>query len=181
MKKLMVAALVATLGIAASAANCNWSSYATTADMAAGLDGSYWLVALGTDTGASSGFVVKQDGTYDFGAYSVVDSGTMQSSTYGATSGTLTGLTEADNSTYYALVVWDGVTGADGKYGVAEGMIEGIVANPPSDAKLISFDNSGMGMGLTMATLDTQAVPEPTSGLLLLLGVAGLALRRRRA
>ncbi|MCR5413849.1 MAG: PEP-CTERM sorting domain-containing protein, partial [Kiritimatiellae bacterium] len=33
----------------------------------------------------------------------------------------------------------------------------------------------------TAGNFKTAAVPEPTSGLLMLLGVAGLALRRRRA
>ena len=42
-----------------------------------------------------------------------------------------------------------------------------------------SFSRTGAVIGLTGDF--TQAVPEPTSGLLLLLGVAGLALRRRRA
>ena len=37
------------------------------------------------------------------------------------------------------------------------------------------------GAGTTATAWSTAAVPEPTSGLLMLLGMAGLALRRRRA
>jgi hypothetical protein len=47
-----------------------------------------------------------------------------------------------------------------------------------SDTATIQFGNMAAA---TQNTSNWQSVPEPTSGLLLLLGVAGLALRRKRA
>ena len=57
------------------------------------------------------------------------------------------------------------------------------------DAKTVSFTSSTGAKGLSFGSQATgstasgawTAVPEPTSGLLMLLGMAGLALRRRRA
>ena len=44
-----------------------------------------------------------------------------------------------------------------------------------------SVQGKGSAASIISNVADWQTVPEPTSGLLLLLGVAGLALRRRRA
>ena len=185
MKKLMITVAIVCASVFAHGAACDWSSYAVTEDMSAGLaGGKYWLVALGSSASGLNDLKVKQDGTVDFGTYSTVDSGSITDPTMGGIAGTITGLSQSNNGDYYALVIWDGVTGAGGYYGKASGVIAGIQDDPPVGADPIAFDNSGMNYGIMTATIATepaQPVPEPTSGLLLLIGVAGLALRRRRA
>ena len=75
-----------------------------------------------------------------------------------------------ENGKYIAVVAYAGGEGEDDMFRVFESMASGGV---------LEFDpayGSGSAGAWTQA-----AVPEPTSGLLLLLGVAGLALRRKRA
>ena len=180
MKKLIMLIAIVCASAFAHAANCDWSTFAYDSSMVTALEGgTYWIVSLGaSDTGLDS-LKVKSDGTTDFGSYTQIATGTIPSGTYGQIAGTITGLSAANNSSYYAIVVWDGAS--DGYYGVASGMVQGIVDTPPTDALTITFDNSGLGYGATLANSAVVAVPEPTSGLLMLVGLAGLALRRRRA
>ena len=194
MKKLMMAAAVAMLGIAANAATCSWDtgwvyavdqdhpSYAGDGEGGYPFTGKYWVISY-TDAADisvdASGNVSGATGYYTAGGATGVsiDGANNQG-------GTIEGLSSIDNGTKLGFVLF--YDGTDGKYwGLAEGAIAGIVDPDPSksiagsNANPVTFDNDGMGQ--VIAATKIEAVPEPTSGLLLLLGVAGLALRRRRA
>ena len=176
----MIATAIVCAAAFAHGALCNWNTYAYDSAMATSLDGgTYWIVSLGASADALAGITVNGNGEISLGTATQVDTGAIPSGTYGAIGGTISGLSAADNGSYYGIVVWDGVV--DGFYGKASGVVSGIVDAPPTDGTTIAFDNTGLGYGATLATIQTEPVPEPTSGLLMLLGMAGLALRRRRA
>ena len=188
MKKLMIAAAIVCAAVMGQAAQINWDvdwAYSNDGKGINTFDGpgemSYWIVnmvgsedisGLAVDT---TGALVNKDN------YAILATGTITES---ASESTPKGGIVA-NGNYLAMVIYD----ADNSlWGVSDAtLVTGIVDEPLMAGSLVGrvFQNDG---GLNpdetpymVANQALQAVPEPTSGLLLLLGVAGLALRRRRA
>lgn len=188
----MVVAAVAMLGIAANAASCSWKTewlYAideshATYQGTANFTGKYWvLMGDFSDITVNASGVLSANGTFDY----VNSSGSTGNAVdvSGGLSSKINDLTAADNGANIALVIFYDQEG--GYYGFDTDVIAGIVDPNPgagitgADATPVTFSTSfGDGMYLMGATTPA-AVPEPTTGLLMLLGMAGLALRRRRA
>ena len=181
MKKLMIAAAATLLGIAANAASCNWeikSDWVSADDenplvaqvyafdaLAYSLD-TISAALANNDTSVLANALasgeVDGDGAFLFSGKNISDDGATPP--YAKVYNILIANDSADKAFFYAT---------DTK---SVKLTDAVLAGQANFAwDEISTGEVG-GAGWT-----AMAAPEPTSGLLLLLGVAGLALRRRRA
>ena len=177
MKKLMLAlAAVAVAGVA-NAASVNWQYYTNST-----YEGDTVYILKSYDASKTYSLAELSTAAADSDTIQKVVSGR---NTYYRAGGanyehTIGWDSDADggkNITFYQVLVHDGKYFAYEASGTTWG---GQVAEPANASGIGSA--SAFATAVSSATWTTPAaVPEPTSGLLMLLGVAGLALRRRRA
>ena len=209
MKKLMIAACAVALAAGAQAAAVTWNwtgvcnnGYLNSGDSSVTYDGKaaqagtmYLFNALATD---KAGATINQQyvltaflGGSDISAIGAIDSYTT---TDGKMSTAAKKTLAADYSTFAPVRSDGGKDYADVFYAMVVGdnvFVSDMLSAQIQTAKDTNIAASTMGTqsakfkgdaskGFTAGGWYTMSVPEPTSGLLMLLGVAGLALRRGR-
>ncbi len=194
MKKLIIAAFAVACAAVAQAATVQWSSGAlyTAASATGGWSStlvnqanpqalvtmSVYLVSESTYTTVSA---MTQENMYKWAA--------KQTATYTAqnknpSTGTIIGAATVSDSTLAASTTYYSILTAEYTDATLEKdfyMAAAVVAvTPASGQKNVQNIFGGASTLATGGVRDWQPVPEPTSGLLMLLGMAGLALRRKQ-
>lgn len=185
MKKLMILAAAVVATVAANAAAITWGSgtvYLSDGTTKAGKDAVTAYLFL-IDSSTYGTFAANTTGkAMSDAVYAAYGSDLASASANKAT--TAKGIVNiadptayANGDTAYAAILY--VNGDNYMGNVATyTLTSDLDATVGSLSVVLGGD---IGGGSTTTAWSTAAVPEPTSGLLMLLGMAGLALRRRRA
>ena len=183
MKKLMIAVAAVAMGFAASASSVTWSGntsqYTGVSKYNAYLiNAANYATADAAVSALMNGTMAAADIWYTKENISAANSKVGVS----VSNKTASGSAAPDGALNdKAFSVWSIILdGTIGKEGTAKHYFSMTGDDPFSDTAS-SAGLAKVALGDTSAKSTWQSVPEPTSGLLLLLGVAGLALRRRRA
>ena len=179
MKKIILLAAVALSAMFASAASMDWKVVTGVTDLKV-----YIVSALADD-----GFTSEADiSNYLFGTEgntATTKSNGRGSAAYKGSSGTVGGIADAleGSQSFYAVVV-----SADGKgYWAMQGSGEVYTTATEPVQGVVDMTSTVAGSYTEWQTEQPvvpgpgENVPEPTSGLLMLIGAAGLALRRKNA
>ena len=180
MKKLIIVAVAAMVGIAANAAAVDWKTTTGLYDGTGGTTTQSGTAYLVLSTYSQATLLADLRDGKDFAT--LMSANSIQSGTLGS------------NGKFAAAVSFDYGSGGDTLSAYTAVLVgDNVYLSATKSTELMDVGSATLGFTLGTnsknAPLDTtfsaagwySAVPEPTSGLLFLLGVAGLALKRKRA
>lgn len=177
MKKLVMFCLCVAMSVALHAATANWSVTKVyqpgTETAASGYIG--YLFEVSSSITIENVTAAINDGSF---ATTYASSALANGATTSTGSLIKTGLGSYDASSgtvSWFTVIFDAGSVSEANNYIVTGTASQTFTSA-TGAKAASFTNIG-----TTYTWNSMAVPEPTSGLLMLIGLAGLALRRRRS
>ena len=184
MKKLIIASIAAAVGLAVNAATVDWQLAITggsTSGAYAGytaylVNASAWDAAKISAAIFTDSSIVLDSTTFNAGTGKGSKTYTtlVDSTTAGTRSVDVSSLSEGSKMGVY-YVILNTNKNPNEYYTISDTLTGRAATGEISLGSNISIANS------TLSTATWTAVPEPTSGLLMLLGMAGLALRRKRA
>ncbi len=166
MKKIMIIAVLMVASVIANAATFQWKASNLYA-----YDGKNKL-----SVGSTVSLYAALEGTSTYSlvsTYTVTTAGSVSTTTSGFD---IAGSNIRDSYTFYFSYEDAGYTFSSLDIGVTK-----TGAVPETGTTTLAFGNMATATQTASNWKGGENVPEPTSGLLLLLGMAGLALRRKRA
>ena len=180
MKKLIIAAAMVCAAAFAQAATVNWGIGGVKADGGAAPTAGWAVMAFYTEVGAGSSAIEaainsKTAGSLAFETTTLAYSfGAGKVNAHNATVAAITDTSK--NYDFYFVVFNDADPASATKYAMQSALNQAYSSLDGNYSVSSTFSAS-----TPWTDISAPVIPEPTTGLLVLLGVASLALRRRRA